>query len=256
MSWTKLLLPILFFFPIVVIGQTLRGKVYDSTSTVKGIKVFNKTQNSLTATNDKGEFNIPAKIGDTIAFESLFHHPKVEILKPFHFEGIAVFEIKKIVNTLDEVEILSEPEQPEFNEDTYSTELKELIQNDIKNHPERYQPGGPSYGVDFLAIFGMVAKLFKSKEKYKAPIYKPLSYKQMDSLFSNSSFFNDKLLTENLNIPKKRQKLFLEFCSAKQITSRLLQKDKKMELLEELVLNSQLFLILLEEYGNNAISKD
>ncbi|MBO3117397.1 hypothetical protein J4050_11600 [Winogradskyella sp. DF17] len=252
----KLSLLLIIILPLGLRAQTLQGKVYDSTATIKGVKIFNKTQNTITATDDKGEFNIPAQVGDTLAFESLFHHPKVEILKPFHFQDTAVFELKKVINTLDEVEILSDSEQPLFNEETYSVELRNLIKSDIEKHPEKYQPGGPSYGVNFLAIFGLVAKLFKNKDKYTPPVHNPISYRQMDSLFSNSSFFNEKLLTESLNIPKKRQQLFLEFCSAKQLTSRLLERERKMELLEELVLNSQLFLILLEEYGKEAISKE
>ena len=253
----KKLIPILLILmPTALLAQTIKGIVYDSTATVKGVKVFNKTQNSITSTNEKGEFMVLAKIGDTIAFESLFHHPKIAIIEPYHFDGTAVFELKKVVNALDEVEIKSKPEQPIFNEETYSTELKNLIATDIEKHPEKYQPGGPYYGVNFLAIFGLVAKLFKNENKYKPRVYNPVTYRQMDSLFSNSTFFNERLLTENLSIPKKRHKLFLEFCTAKQISSRLLQPEEKMKFLEELVGNSQLFLILLEQYGQEALSRD
>ena len=81
-------------FTTEINAQTLKGKVYDSISTVKNIKVFNETQNRITATNSDGDFSIIAKVNDTILFESLFYHPKVVILKPIHFEGIAVFELE------------------------------------------------------------------------------------------------------------------------------------------------------------------
>ena len=82
----------LLCLPIGLNAQTLKGKVYDATSTVKSIKVFNETQNRVTATNEAGSFSINAKVNDTILFESLFYHPKAIVLNQTHFEGIAVFE--------------------------------------------------------------------------------------------------------------------------------------------------------------------
>ncbi len=247
----------LFCMPLALNAQSLKGKVYDATSVVKNIKVFNDTQNRVTATNEKGSFSINAKVNDTILFESLFYHPKAIILNQTHFEGIAVFELERIVNALDEVEIKTEPEQPVFEVKTYNIELQNLIEEDIKNNPGLYQPGGASYGIDFVYLIGQLAKLFKSKNpKYRKATYKPITYKQMDSLFNKSSFFNKRLVTEELKIPEDKTNLFYDFCAAKQLNSELLKDNKKMQLLEYLVLNSQLFLILLEQYGEKSITKD
>lgn len=246
----------LLSLPLGLNAQTLKGKIYNTTTTVKNIKVFNDTQNRVTATNENGHFNINAKVNDTILFESLFYHPKVVILNQTHFDGVAVFEVEKIVNELDEVEIKAEPEQPVFTEEVYNNELQNIIKEDIKNNPHLYQPAGATYGVDFIAIIGLVAKLLKNKNKYKAPIYKPIKYTQMDSLFGKSSFFNKQLITENLKIPADKAHLFYDFCEAKQLSSALLKDEKKMQLLEQLVLNSQLFLILLEQYGEENLSTD
>ncbi|WP_296383524.1 hypothetical protein [Winogradskyella sp.] len=237
-------------------AQTLKGKVYDATGTVKNIKVYNETQKRLTVTSKEGDFSLIAKVNDTLLFESIFYHPKVVILNNSHFKDIAVFELKKIVSELDEVEIIAEPEQPIFEEQTYNIELQNLIQEDIKNNPGLYQPAGATYGVDFIAIIGLVAKLFKKKNKYKVPAYSPITYKQMDSLFKKSTFFNKRLVTENLKIPEDKAHLFYDFCEAKYISSELLKDEKKMQLLEQLVLNSQLFLILLEQYGEKNVIKD
>jgi len=236
-------------------GQTLKGKVYDSKSIVKDIKVLNKTQNRLTVTDENGDFSIIAKINDTISFESVFYHPKMIVVTQLHFDDINVFEIKKITNELDEVEVKSEPEQPVFEEEAYNEDLQNLIKEDIKRNPHLYQPEVATYGVNFLYLIDLALKLFKSK-KYKAPVYQPATYRQVDSLFSHSSFFNKRLVTEDLEIPENQVKLFYDFCSAKGISTELLKDDKKMELLEQLVLNSQLFLILLEEYGEGKVTKD
>ncbi|SDH51104.1 hypothetical protein [Winogradskyella thalassocola] len=246
----------LLCLPFVHFAQTLNGKVYDATGTVKNIKIFNETQNRVTLTNEDGNFSINAKVNDTISFQSLFYHPKAIALKAFHFDGTAVFELKEILTELDEVEVKAESEQPVFVEETYNIELKKIIQEDIKNHPEKYKPAGATYGPDIFAIIGLVANLLKKKDKYIAPTYQPITYTQMDSLFSKSSFFNTKLITDNLKIPADKKYLFFDFCDAKQMSSKLLKEENKMQFLEELVVSSQLFLILLDEYGEKSVKQN
>ncbi|MFP4845840.1 carboxypeptidase-like regulatory domain-containing protein [Winogradskyella sp. PE311] len=236
-------------------SQTLKGKVYDSKSTLTNIKVINKTQNRLTVTDEEGNFEIQAQINDTLSFESLFYHPKIEIVKQFHLNDTFVFELKKIVNELNEVEVKAEPKQPVFEEETYNSELNNLIKADIKSNPHLYKPAGENYGVDFIYLIGQVAKLFKSK-KYKAPQYQAITYTQIDSLFKRSSFFNRRLAIENLKIPKERIHLYYDFCSAKGISSELLKDENRMQLLEQFVINSELFLELLDEYSEQKPIKD
>ncbi|WP_296313171.1 hypothetical protein [Winogradskyella sp. UBA3174] len=237
-------------------AQTLNGKVYDATTTVNGIKIFNKTQKRLTATDKEGNFDIIAKVNDTIVFESLFHHPKAVVLRSYHFNEIAVFELKKLINELDEVEIKAEPKQPVFKVETYNTELKNIIAEDIKRNPEKYQSAGATYGVDFIYLIGQIGKLFKSKKSKYRKNYKPISYEQLDSLTIKSYLFNDNLFTKDLKIPLQNKYLFFEFIEAKQISSELLLEKNKMQLLDKLVVNSQLFIILLEQYGNQKKIKD
>lgn len=251
----RLIFVLLLCIPFTQNAQTLNGKVYDAKGTVKNIKVFNKTQNHLTLTNEEGDFSIVAKINDSISFQSLFYHPKTIVLQDYHLEGTAVFELKEILTELDEVEVKAEPEQPIFKEETYNVDLQKILKEDIKNNPHLYQPVGATHGVDFVYLIGEVVKLFKNN-KAKPPVNRPIIYKQMDSLFDKSSFFDKQLITENLKIPQDKRHLFYDFCEAKQISSELLKDENKMQLLEELVLNSQLFLILLEEYGEQKMIKN
>ena len=66
---------LLWSFNYTLSAQTLSGKVYDTKSVVKDMKVLNKTQNRLTVTNKDGDFSIEAKVNDTISFQSIFYHP-------------------------------------------------------------------------------------------------------------------------------------------------------------------------------------
>lgn len=233
--------------PFLSSAQTLKGKLYDATTTIKGAKVYNKTQHSITTTDVNGNFSIIAKINDTLAFESLFHRPKQVILTKIHFEAIAVFELTKIINALNEVEIKANAEQPIFEEKTYNVALKNLIAEDIKRNPHKYVPIQKNYGVDFIYLFKKAYDLVKRK-KHKSLTYQTIKHTQLDSLFKKSSLFNDDLLIKDLKIPKINKYLFFDFCEAKHISSELLLEKNKMQLLDKLVSNSQLFLILLEEY--------
>lgn len=249
------LIIILVCFPFIHFSQTLNGKVYDSKGTLKNIKVFNNTQNRLTATNENGNFSLEAKVNDTIAFGSLFYHKKIVVLTDAHFEATAVFELKEILNELDEVEIKAAPEELVFSEEKYNIDLKNLIQTDIKNHPEKYAPIGSNQGVDFVYLAKKLIDLIKSK-KPKTVENSTITYENFKHLIENSSFFDSDLLIKDLKIPEAHKYLFLEFCAAKQLRLVLLKEENKMQLLEELVINSQLFLILLEEYGEETVKKD
>ncbi|MBF8151025.1 hypothetical protein ITJ86_14030 [Winogradskyella sp. F6397] len=248
-------LTLLLSFPCIYFAQTLNGKVYDAKGSVKNIKVFNETQKSITLTNTDGDFSINAKVNDTISFQSLFYHPKAVALKDFHFEGTAVFELEEILTELNEVEVKAEPEQPVFNEETYNIELKNIIQEDIKNNPQKYAPIGNNQGIDFVYLARKLFDLLKSKKPKKIE-EREITYENFAKLIETSSFFNSQLLTNDLKIPEKHKYLFLEFCAAKQLNLSLLKEENKMQLLEELVLNSQLFLILLEQYGEEPVTKD
>ncbi|NRR92584.1 hypothetical protein HSX10_13505 [Winogradskyella undariae] len=247
----------LFFIPFLHFSQTLNGKVYDTKSVLKNIKVFNKTQKRVTLTNNEGDFTIEAKVNDSISFESLFYHKKTVVLKDFHLKSTSVFELKEILTELDEVEVKAEVEQPIFVEETYNLELQNIIQNDIKNNPQKYAPLGNNQGVDFVYLSRKLYDLLKSKKPKKVEEEeKTITYKNFTKLIETSPFFNSQLLTKDLKIPETHKNLFLEFCAAKQLSLALLKDENKMQLLEELVVSSQLFLILLEEYGEETLQKD
>ena len=110
----------LLLLSVNIHGQTIEGKVFDSFAVVKDMKVLNKTQNRLTVTDQDGNFSIVARVNDTLTFNSIFYHPLKVALKPYHFEDISIFEVKKVTSQLDEVNIKAAPEQPVFKEETYN----------------------------------------------------------------------------------------------------------------------------------------
>lgn len=240
----RLVILILLLLPISILSQNINGKVYDAETTVKGALVVNVTQNIMTYTNDKGDFKIKAKAKDTLYISSLFHTKTFIEIKEKDFEDIIVIEVKKTINELDAV-LLRDERERKFDSIKMESQINNQIKEDIKRHPYKYGTP-PKGGIDFIAIAGMIGRLFKSKKPKVEPVI-PITYKEFNSLFNKDRFFNEALLSFDLNIPKEYQALFFDYCDSKGIDSKLLAKTKQVFLLEELVICSQEFQKIIEE---------
>lgn len=82
----------------------IKGKVIVADDEIEGIHVINKTASKFTITNYKGEFNIPAKLNDTIVFSALKYKPKEMVvnMEVFTSKTLNVY-LTELVNQLDEV---------------------------------------------------------------------------------------------------------------------------------------------------------
>lgn len=223
-------------------AQNIKGIVYDAESRLEGVKVLNITQKTLTTTNAQGEFSLGAKTGDTLAFQSIFYKPILSIVKPKYFEGLYVFELQKIINELDEVNIKNKPKEKLFGEKAFNANLKQVIAIDKKKEPQKYE-AAPKYGLDFIQVAKLVGKLFKKKRK---PIPNTITYKQYELLFNGNNFFTKKLLSEDLKVPEKYHSLFYEFLESKSILESKLNYDKRLILLNDFTMHAQEFLIIVE----------
>ena len=110
----KLFSFLLLVLSIFSFSQEINGIVYDAEARVKGVKVLNITKKILTATNDEGIFTLKANVNDTLTFQSVFYKPIMVIVKPDYFEGTYVFELQKIINELDAVNIKDKPKEKLF----------------------------------------------------------------------------------------------------------------------------------------------
>lgn len=231
---------ILLFFPTIMFSQTINGKVYDNTSTAKGIKVYNLSKKILTYTNSEGDFTMEATVNDTLLFESIFHISKMVRLKETNFKDIVVFEINKRVNELDEV-LLSNEKAENFNPLEYTNVAEEAMKRDIDRNLHLYIPQSSySNGMNFVALAKMIGKLFKRKNKPK-PV-ELITYQHLDSLFKKDDLFNVTLLHKDLKIPEEHANLFLDYCETKNLNKSLISEGQKVILLDSMVNFSKEFL--------------
>lgn len=151
-------------FPLSLLSQSITGKIYDNESTVKGIQVLNITKNTKTLTNHKGEFNISARVNDSLVISSLFYREQSIKLAESHFNDILVVELKKEINKLDEVFLKNIPELKKFEPIGYEANFHAQIKEDMKRRPYLYEPA-PSGNIDFVKIFSLIGKLFGKKNQ-------------------------------------------------------------------------------------------
>ena len=234
---------ILFFFPLSLLSQTLTGKVYDAESTVNAAKIYNITQNSMVYADEEGNFKIEAKINDQIAITTLFHEPQMIVVTQKDFDDVMVIELKKKINELDQVK-LNKINEKKFEASKVETQMNTQIKNDLELRPELYSPP-PNTNMNFIAIAGLIAKLFK-KKNVEEPI--PMAkYWEIINLFDTDSFFNAQFLSSQLKIEEEYHPLFFDFCEAKGIEKNLLLQENQMPLIQTLVQYSEEFNTLIEE---------
>ena len=81
----------------------IHGRV-QSNLDVENINVMNTTGKVFTITDSNGEFNITAKLNDTLVFSSILHKPKTVIVnKGMVFFKVVRVDLEEQINQLDEV---------------------------------------------------------------------------------------------------------------------------------------------------------
>jgi len=228
-------------------SQRLKGVVYDQEATVKGIKVLNLSKKLKTYTNDTGVFEIQATPNDTLLFESLFHETKSVILTRTNFEETIVFELKKRVNELGEVLLVEDLVHEKRLQDERSKALSQSMAEDIKNNPHLYGSSS-KYGLDFVRLASIVGNLFKKNNKAHPQPIELITYKTLDSLFRKDTFFNFKLLNQDLNISEEHAHLFLDYCESKALHKNLILKENKVILLDSMFKFSTEFSKIIKDY--------
>lgn len=228
-------------------SQNLSGVVYDAEAPVSGARIMNITSKSITSTDANGNFKIYAQVNDTLIFSSLFHHTKQLVVNTLDLSETQVYELKKLVNELDEVELYGPTAHKPMDEEEATKALNEQLKKDLEKHSYKYKKPNTS-GIDFIAIGGAIVKLFKRKTpREHQPIETMITADDLDKLFKKDKFFNDTFLLLDLNITKDFKHLFFAYCETKDLPSSLLLPDNKIYLIDNFLDYSAEFRVILKE---------
>lgn len=208
----------LFFFCVLGYSQqvVLKGKITLDLLPVSDVEVINKQLKNIVYSDENGEFEIPIENENNLAFYK----------KGYRFQPILVDSVllqKKYI----EIKLLKEERLIE--EVVISN--KKIIPNIKveKQYQERkfaIPDGSIQNGVDFIAVFKLVGKLFK-KEKEIVNKKAPLSFLN----FVNFNF-NSEFLKKTLSIEENKLNDFLLFCTYDE-RAQLLANDENVILMLE-----------------------
>jgi Holliday junction resolvase len=235
---------IVLLLPLGMDGQSIKGFIYDNEAPISGGKIINRTQNILTYSDDKGAFQIEAQVNDVLVINSYFHNQEFISLNSSHFKEDLVIELKKITNELDVVEI-REVKEKIFDSITFSVNTAKQGQIAYK---ERTFGSGANLRptLDLIAVTKLIGKLFKKKNRQADVIY--VAPEDLVTLFETNTYFNQKYLITQLEIPKPYQQLFFDYCSAQQLNTTILKKENEFMLVDLLLTHSEAFKKILEAH--------
>ena len=242
-------LPLLvfLFLPFIINAQTTKGFIYDDEAKVKGAKIINRTQSILAYSDDEGAFQIEAEINDVLVINSYFHNQEFISLNASHFKEDLVIELKKTTNELDEVEV-SMVKEKLFDSIALSNNTAKQGQVAFKKRTfgsgKNLQPT-----LDLIAVAKLIGKIFKKKKREPDVVY--VVPEDLITLFETNTYFNQKYLTTQLEIPKPYQQLFFDYCSAQYLNISILKKENEFDLVDALLIHSDAFKKILEEHTKN-----
>jgi hypothetical protein len=243
----SLKLLICLLLPLLSNAQIIKGVIYDDEAAVKGAKIINRTQNILTYTDDEGAFQIEAKVNDVLVINSYFHDQQFVSINQSHFDEELVIELKKITNELDEVEVTKVKEKML---DTLSLASNTAKQGQIAYKKRTFGSGkNLQPTLDLIAVAKLIGNLFKNKNKAPDVVY--VTPEDLITLFETNTYFNQKYLTSQLEIPKPYQQLFFDYLSAQNLNSTILKKENEFELVDALLIHSDAFKKILKEHTKN-----
>lgn len=212
----------------------LRGVIIADSIATTQVNIVNLTQKLGTVNNTKGEFSIAAEVGDEIIFSSVQYEPYQITIAEDNFQQSNNIFLFPAVNELEEVKISNIDLTGDLMKDAASIKTKAYFLPSsvgLKNplpvlsteNRRLYtaQSGGP-VGLLIDVLSGRLAMLKRMREiaELEGILYKA---RQMVS---------EKLLTEELNIPKEFIDDFFYFCAKEEGFENLVKTKGELEMID------------------------
>ncbi|SFS76930.1 peptidase associated/transthyretin-like domain-containing protein [Lutibacter maritimus] len=239
----KLKLTNLFFFTLVTIycfAQNepfkLQGKIYSGLNKVSDVHIINLNTYVGTVSNDYGDFEITAKLNDSILFSSIEFEPKkIKVTENMvKSKNITVFLITS-VNKLKEVfvgltgnlsfDLKNKPKDtiPKHTFSFTKADLKKDLGPDIHG-PKSAPFVGPFKPLPALATIPNFA--YEKEQRLKREIAKLKEFPIKIRRELGIKFF-----TEKLNIPEEKIDNFINYCEYRDVIKKYYEK-KLFEVIE------------------------
>lgn len=234
----------------------IEGKVFSKSNEVESVTVFNTSSNKGTITNENGEFTIEVTLNDVLEISALqYRKGSIKITKEILNRKFVKIQLIENVTALQEVLILPYDLTGDLVVDAEDVVLVEPIAFELGNMNAFELPddqytevtnqfmnqGELMYGADLDLIFGyLLNALFKPKHKPKEEMEK----EKLQEAYNKSleGVLGRTYLVNNFNIPDDKVEAFIVFIEDNGLDQELLLTENRMQLIEYLHNQSNLFL--------------
>lgn len=210
----KYFLIILLVFVCCLNAQTtsrvlLTGQLKCDDTAIQNVVIFNINLRSGTVVKNDGDFEIKAKVKDTLVFSSInFFTKKIVLTEEDFIQKPFVVSLKIKINTLDEVIVANDNKK--YNPIGINTQKYVDLQfvADEKSHLKNENVyDGQTPGINFVRLITDVFKLFKSKNPKKIDFFEKTDFTELVLNKVKYSYF-----VNNLKLKDEEIRLFLVFC--------------------------------------------
>ncbi|WP_439132522.1 carboxypeptidase-like regulatory domain-containing protein [Polaribacter sp.] len=221
--------------------KTISGKVFFKDDIIADVHIINKNSNIGTTTNDIGLFEIPVKIGDTLAFSHInIKDLEIAITKEIINKEIFSIHVKDKTYQLDEITLGNtksifsvDPEiMPPPTVNAKTLQLPYANTKAKKDYSIVKFSSGAAISLDNL-----INTLNGNNRREKQ--LKKIQYE--DKILEKiRKFYTDDFFITDLNIKQKNITPFLNFCFKKNIIAHF-NKDERLKLTKILMQESKTF---------------
>lgn len=193
----------------------LRGKIVsDSITVLSGINIVNLNNEKGTSSLENGDFEIPARPGDSIYFSSLQFENKTVVLKVKDFDRIFTVNLNEKFNELDEVRLDNIKLSGVLSSDVDRVPISVYDKYGFA-HPTKPTPieerklrfASGSGGVDVVSM--IVYSLNGQKKMFKKVVE---NSRLSGQVYEAYVFLPNEYYTENLDLPEDEIINFLYYC--------------------------------------------
>ncbi|WP_299255125.1 hypothetical protein [uncultured Aquimarina sp.] len=232
-------LPVLFYFFFLVnaFGQSqkLKGIVIADSLEGFAINIVNYTK-KIGATNDqRGNFEIPAAVNDSIIFSSVQYEVISILVKGDDLENDN-FQVKlnPVIRKLEEVNVSNINLSGNIDKDTKHIEIKPFVNNKSLGLPFRdiKQPTQIERKI-YTAKSGIIDRPLNYLNGTLKKLKKIKALQDLDRLIQKGeASFGIVFFTKDLGIPETLISDFIYYCAEDEYFENLLENTKKLSLLE------------------------
>lgn len=222
----KITLLLLCCYFQISLAQNIKGKVSANNLPIANVEIINISTKEVVNSNNEGLFEMKASVGNWISF----YHKNYDVVKIYidsSFNYTKTLDIKLTEKTIQIEEVVVEKKNPVLGK--ISTGMPVASNGKPNVH---FNDGSIPNGINFVAIFGILKKIFTKKDKVK-----PKEIIEFRA-FTSKTFDNNFLVT-NLKLQPEDIESFLIFCDFDPKAKEVVQNSDKLAVLEFLMNKSE-----------------